>query len=427
MNSRLLQLVALFWITIALFSISGCGEDSQVGYTEETPARYTTDEMRVKALQYQANNDYSNSAKWYLKVAEKGDAFAQWVLGTYYLDGLGVKQDYVIAKKWFRKAAEQGNIASQWQLGKMYRDGSGVSQDYQKALRWFRKASEQGDSNAQYELGMMYQEGVGVEQDYTKAMELFYLAAEEDNEAAKEMIKANWAEGRGGKIFGVAGVRLGMTVSQAERRLGKFSLVETEKAAMKELTGGLLNLTQEGVDKSYIAVTTESPGFLNRPGVNLKTGALHMGKPKFEKDGFKFWELKFTRKELGPKLLSMDVSREFDTKPDWDLIQEKLVEKYGIPSHTDAAPSSSFSKVKKRYLWGECENSPKYLNVSHCEGAALLVSFEEGTKDFLGTYNAKVEMEFVDGRLEKENEAAIQKAKQAKVTKTASQVDNLNF
>jgi len=69
--------------------------------------------------------------------------------------------------------------------------------------------------------------------------------------------------------------------------------------------------------------------------------------------------------------------------------------------------------------------------MSKCEGAALFVSFEEGKEGFGSKYKAGVIMKFADGKLSQENEMAIQKAKQAKKqakeTKTASQVDDLEF
>ena len=49
--------------------------------------------------------------------AEKGDAIAQWSLGTAYHKGEGVTKDDAEAAKWFRKAAEQNYAQAQRNLG----------------------------------------------------------------------------------------------------------------------------------------------------------------------------------------------------------------------------------------------------------------------------------------------------------------------
>jgi hypothetical protein len=42
------------------------------------------------------------------KIAEQGDAMAQYLLGAMYYKGDGVKQDFAKAKFWYEKAAAQG-------------------------------------------------------------------------------------------------------------------------------------------------------------------------------------------------------------------------------------------------------------------------------------------------------------------------------
>jgi hypothetical protein len=48
--------------------------------------------------------------KKYRKAAERGDAEAQYRLGSCYQEGFGVQQDDAEAAKWHRKATEQGYI-----------------------------------------------------------------------------------------------------------------------------------------------------------------------------------------------------------------------------------------------------------------------------------------------------------------------------
>ena len=79
-----------------------------------------------------------NEVIGYRRMAERGDAFAQYNLGNCYFDGEGVEQDEEEAAKWFLKSAEQGNAMAQYRLGDCYYTGVGVEQDEEEAVKWFR-------------------------------------------------------------------------------------------------------------------------------------------------------------------------------------------------------------------------------------------------------------------------------------------------
>ena len=128
--------------------------------------------------------DYKTAASEFRKLADQGDASAQYNLGVMYYEGEGVPQDYEEAARWYRKAADQGNAKAQHNLGWMYTNGQGVPLDYEEAVRWYRKAADQGDVRAQSNLGLMYAGGRGVPQDYVKAYMWFILASVDGNEVA---------------------------------------------------------------------------------------------------------------------------------------------------------------------------------------------------------------------------------------------------
>jgi TPR repeat protein len=85
-------------------------------------------------------------------LAVKGDAKAQFQLGTLYQQGKGVKQDNTRAFLWYRRAAQQGESDAQYSLGNMYLMGEGVKQDDYQARQWYEKAAEQGHEGAQHNL-----------------------------------------------------------------------------------------------------------------------------------------------------------------------------------------------------------------------------------------------------------------------------------
>jgi GAF domain/Sel1 repeat/PilZ domain len=84
------------------------------------------------------------------RLAEQGDATAQFALGAHYATGDGVTQDYSAAVHWFSLAAEQGHVVAQATLGAYYWAGRGVPQDLDKAYFWSILAQAGGDEASKY-------------------------------------------------------------------------------------------------------------------------------------------------------------------------------------------------------------------------------------------------------------------------------------
>ena len=78
------------------------------------------------------------------RLANQGNALAQFKLGVMYDEGNGVAQNTAKAFEWYQKAAEQGNASAQFNIGWMYEHADSVSQDSVKAVEWYRKAADQG-------------------------------------------------------------------------------------------------------------------------------------------------------------------------------------------------------------------------------------------------------------------------------------------
>jgi TPR repeat protein len=119
------------------------------------------------------------------RMAEKGNANAEFILGRHYEQGDGVPQDYAQAAKWYRKAADQGNADAAVFLGLMYYSGKGVPQDHAEALKLFRKAADRSNAKAQTLLGMMYFNGQG-------APPALYAASNRSPGASKPVAPLPW-------------------------------------------------------------------------------------------------------------------------------------------------------------------------------------------------------------------------------------------
>ena len=90
-----------------------------------------------------ARGDYTIAARRLVRLAVRGNARAQGLLGFMYEYGRGVPQDYVLAAEWYIRGAEQGDPAAQYLLGLMYDKGRGVPQDAVLAHKWLILAAAQ--------------------------------------------------------------------------------------------------------------------------------------------------------------------------------------------------------------------------------------------------------------------------------------------
>ena len=126
----------------------------------------------------------------YRRLAELGNAEAQYEYGWSYECGESVAKDEKEALKWYMKAAEQGNVKAQIQLGNHYNNSSDDKEETKKeAFKWYMKAAEQGDRFAQYSIGEYYERGFGVLIDEQEAVKWYTKAAEQGSSYAKKALK----------------------------------------------------------------------------------------------------------------------------------------------------------------------------------------------------------------------------------------------
>ena len=120
--------------------------------------------------------DYAKALELWRPLADKGDADAQYRLGSLYAEGKGVEQNDATALVWYQRAAEQGNALAQYNVGASYVAGLGIAKSDVDAVKWFRRAADQGMPFAQLNLGLMYAAGHGVPYDSVEAMKWLQLA-----------------------------------------------------------------------------------------------------------------------------------------------------------------------------------------------------------------------------------------------------------
>ncbi|HEX4178830.1 MAG TPA: hypothetical protein VHY57_10345 [Rhizomicrobium sp.] len=116
------------------------------------------------------------------QAAEKGQAVAQYRLGTLYERGQGVAADPAKAAHWYEMAANQGNRKAMHNLAVAYAS----RKDMTNAARWFAKAAALGLSDSQFNLAVLYERGDGVPQSLTDAYKWYSIAAAAGDSESKQ-------------------------------------------------------------------------------------------------------------------------------------------------------------------------------------------------------------------------------------------------
>ena len=128
----------------------------------------------------------SQKAKhWLTQAAEHGLPEAQYALGKLFLSDDMEVRDPDEGIRWLKQAAQSGNHYAAYRLGKEYLTGEVVTKDIVKAVEWFSQSAEADDQYAQYMLGKLYLTGQGVTHDQTQAMDWFSRSAAQGNQYAQ--------------------------------------------------------------------------------------------------------------------------------------------------------------------------------------------------------------------------------------------------
>lgn len=110
--------------------------------------------------------------------ASEGDAAAQFIVASRYLDGEGVQADPARAAFWYEQAAESGLAPAQYRLATLFERGKGVAKDPAAALSWYERAARQGNVKSMHNAAVISLGSTAGPADNAKAFELFSAAAE---------------------------------------------------------------------------------------------------------------------------------------------------------------------------------------------------------------------------------------------------------
>jgi TPR repeat protein len=135
--------------------------------------------------------------RWFDQASKQGSALAKLNLAVLYQN----KGDLKLTNKIFKllqESAELGNADAQFRLGEYYQDGIGVEVDYQKAKYWYEKSAQQGNPAGMNNIGVLYQRGLGVEKNEKISTEWYIKSANLGYSQAMENMTQNYYHGENG-------------------------------------------------------------------------------------------------------------------------------------------------------------------------------------------------------------------------------------
>jgi|GEM_PF-1043260 len=111
------------------------------------------------------------------KAATSGDANAQFVIATRYLNGENVTPDAAKAAYWYGRAAATGLAPAQYRMATLYERGTGVERNMQAALSWYERAAALGNIKSMHNAAVIAAGNEAGTPDYARAFKWFTLAA----------------------------------------------------------------------------------------------------------------------------------------------------------------------------------------------------------------------------------------------------------
>lgn len=147
-------------------------------------------------------SDEEGAEKWWRLAAEQGHPTAQWRLGDFYasrqtknsrecdLGQHSASCDIDQAKIWLGKASQQGIVAAMGMRG-------GLESDTEDAIPWFRMGGEHGDVDCMFVLGGIYAEGSRGVSNREEAVKWYSLADERGHKGAPLRLGRLYEEGVG--------------------------------------------------------------------------------------------------------------------------------------------------------------------------------------------------------------------------------------
>ena len=136
----------IFVLVLSVLAVLATGDgnvraetiEEDFGWSEEVDA----------ALVLFENGGAELAAQQLTLLADAGDSDAQFLLGRFYGEGIGISEDDCRSLRWYQLAAKNGHVRAIEAVGDSYESGSCVEPDIDAAVQHFERATALGNSRA---------------------------------------------------------------------------------------------------------------------------------------------------------------------------------------------------------------------------------------------------------------------------------------
>lgn len=192
---RIRNCARLVGVVLILASIWGCSSKETIKTHQAVNFEELEDKLKVTVKPREIEIYVNRLAA----AADNNVLPAQKALGLLFYNGSNklLGKDFRYALKYLEKSAAKGDIESQYLVGSIYADGRGVRRDYTAAFNYFKNAAGRGYGPAQEKLGYFFQSGLGTKRNAEKSAYWYLAAAENGEEVAQERVSSAFSAGKG--------------------------------------------------------------------------------------------------------------------------------------------------------------------------------------------------------------------------------------
>lgn len=129
------------------------------------------DELNTQSKKLLKNRDYEKALPILRKSAELGNAEAQYNLGYFLQNGVGIAKNEKEAFEWYKKSSENGFNDGHYAMMMAYGNGIGIEVDGEKAFEYALKCANNDDATCMWNIVNCYKQGLGVPKNTNKMLE----------------------------------------------------------------------------------------------------------------------------------------------------------------------------------------------------------------------------------------------------------------
>lgn len=128
------------------------------------------DELNKQSKELLTNKEYEKAFPVLREAAKLGNAEAQYNLGYFLQNGIGITKDEKEAFEWYQKSSDKGFNDGHYAMMMAYANGRGTQANMEKAFEYALKCANNDDATCMWNIVNCYKRGLGTQKDMEKML-----------------------------------------------------------------------------------------------------------------------------------------------------------------------------------------------------------------------------------------------------------------